>query len=223
MLTIPKEATESRLEEHKHSKTRLDRLRRQSVHYLVEPVVIVLEKLRVHPNTVTIVGLAIVIVGAYLITLELFWIAGIVVALGSITDVFDGALARKRNMATVRGAFLDAIVDRLQEMAIFIGILIYFIYGYEDDYDLSNRLPIIMLFVALFGSMMISYARARAEGLKEVGSAGLVTRTERIIIIVLFLFIGRLDWLAWVLAIATILGTMWRIAVIWFNMYRKRL
>lgn len=186
--------------------------RRTIAHYSVEPITNVLVLLRIHPNVITFVGLAIGIGAGVLVAYGYFWQAGVVIVVGSVMDLFDGSVARKRGMVTLLGAFMDSIFDRLQEGAVLIGLLIYFVYF---DADAPDQLAIILTFVAFWGSIMISYLRARAEGYDITGTSGIVTRTERVILVVVFLFVAGFTavgpiWLVVALTIATGIGIITR-------------
>ena len=186
--------------------------RRAIAHYSVEPITNVLVRLRIHPNVITFIGLAIGIGAGVLVAYGYFWQAGLVIIFGSVMDLFDGSVARKRGMVTLLGAFMDSIFDRLQEGAILVGLLIYFVYF---DTDAPHQTGIILTFVAFWGSIMISYLRARAEGYDITGTSGIVTRTERVILVIIFLFIAGFTstsplWLVVALTIATAIGILTR-------------
>ena len=198
---------------------RIDNFRRRIGGYLIEPIVELLVRTRITPNQITFIGLVTVVIGAALIPLTAvpLWASGLIILLGSIMDMFDGAVARRRNMASREGAFLDSTTDRMQEFAILLALVYHFLYVGENAPD---RLPALLTLVALFGSLMISYLRGKAESLSMRGRFGLVSRPERVAIIVLFLLISQPVILVWVLAIASSIGALWRFAGIWYDRHR---
>lgn len=192
----------------------LHEFRRGAAHYFVNPITDVLVWLRIHPMVITILGLLIGIAGGVMIAFGLFWQAAIVILFSTVMDLFDGSIARKRNMVTLLGAVMDSIFDRLQEAAVLFGLIVYFVYYADGSSLLENQAPdqvaIILTFVAFFGSVMISYLRARAEGYGITGTSGLITRPERVIIVIICLIFGQPFILVLTLAIATTIGILLR-------------
>jgi phosphatidylglycerophosphate synthase len=129
------------------------------------------------PNMLTLFGLVITGVGALLVAMGQLLIGGIVLAFAGFFDIFDGALARAAGKVYRYGAFLDSTVDRYSEGVVYLGILIYFL----DHHD--GFRPIIVL-VALAGSYLVSYVRARAQSLGFTCDVGILARPERVVIIV---------------------------------------
>jgi CDP-diacylglycerol--glycerol-3-phosphate 3-phosphatidyltransferase len=129
------------------------------------------------PNMLTLFGLLITGAGALLVALGLLLPGGVVLAIAGFFDVFDGALARAAGKVYRYGAFLDSTVDRYSEGVVYLGILIYFL----DRHD--GWRPIVVL-VALAGSFLVSYVRARAQSLGFTCDAGILARPERVVIIV---------------------------------------
>jgi CDP-diacylglycerol--glycerol-3-phosphate 3-phosphatidyltransferase len=128
------------------------------------------------PNMLTLFGLVITGVGALLVALGLLLPGGIVLAFAGFFDVFDGALARASGKVYRYGAFLDSTVDRYSEGVVYLGILIYFL----DRRD--GWRPIVVL-IALAGSFLVSYVRARAQSLGFSCDVGILARPERVVII----------------------------------------
>ncbi len=129
------------------------------------------------PNMLTLLGLAITAAGALLVAFGLLLPGGIVLAFAGFFDVFDGALARASGKVYRYGAFLDSTVDRYSEGVVYLGILIYFL----DRHD--GWRPVVVL-IALAGSFLVSYVRARAQSLGFTCDAGILARPERVVIIV---------------------------------------
>jgi CDP-diacylglycerol--glycerol-3-phosphate 3-phosphatidyltransferase len=129
------------------------------------------------PNMLTLFGLVITGVGALLVAMGQLLVGGVVLAFAGLFDIFDGALARASGKVYRYGAFLDSTVDRYSEGVVYLGILIYFL----DQHD--GLRPIIVL-IALAGSFLVSYVRARAQSLGFTCDVGILARPERVVIIV---------------------------------------
>jgi CDP-diacylglycerol---glycerol-3-phosphate 3-phosphatidyltransferase len=144
------------------------------------------DRSRITPNAVTIIGF-LGICGSAALVLERFWvISSLVFVVSGLVDSVDGLIARHQGRVTSFGAFLDSTLDRLAEGVIFGAIGITFA---DDGLDWA----LAACFVALTASFLVSYARARAEGLGIPGSSGgLMGRPERLVIIGAGLFLGAL-------------------------------
>ena len=161
---------------------------------IANPVVGLLSKSRVNPNTLTLVGLAINIGAAYLIALNHFFLGGGLVLVSGLFDLLDGALARFAKQTTKFGAVLDSTVDRISEAAILCGLLIWYM-------GRGATLEVVLVFAVLIGSFLVSYIRARAEGLGLECKVGLFTRAERVIVLAIGLFSNQVFIALWVLAV----------------------
>jgi CDP-diacylglycerol--glycerol-3-phosphate 3-phosphatidyltransferase len=143
---------------------------------LTKPLIKILIKLGIHPNTVTVWGVIITAFAAVILFMGHVRVGGLLILLGGLCDVLDGALARSSNNVTRFGTFFDSTVDRYAEFIMFFGIAAYFLLN--NDYWSS-----VAVFLALCGSLMVSYTRARAESLGFEAKIGLMQRPERIVII----------------------------------------
>ena len=161
----------------------------QEIAYIImNPFIKLLIKLGVTPNMITFLGFLlnllstiVLIYGAeYGIRSNHKYIAwaGIIILIGGAMDMIDGRLARISNQANPFGALFDSVLDRYSELIMFFGFCYYFV---TQDYLLTS----IFCFIAMIGSIMVSYTRARAEGLGVVASVGLMQRPERIILVAL--------------------------------------
>ena len=159
-------------------------LRRNLAHRITDPIVRVLSKTGVTPNALTLINLALNIVAAYVIATGHFLPGGILVLVSGLFDLLDGALARFAKQATKFGAILDSTVDRVSEAAILFGLLIWYS-GHE------GRLEVALIFAVLIGSFLVSYVRARAEGLGWQCQVGLFTRAERVIVLAIGLLVNQ--------------------------------
>ena len=170
------------------------------------------------PNTITLMGFAVCVAAAYLVGNGWLLAGGIVFLLGGGLDMFDGALARLTGKASPFGALMDSVFDRLGEAALFVGLGLYFLQA-----DLAAdvlRLYVIILLLALIFSQGVSYLRARGEGLGAFTRDGVMTRTERVIILGAGLIIDGLigfTLMPWILALIaavscfTLFQRMWTI------------
>ena len=152
------------------------------------------------PNAITLLGFAVCVVSAYLVASGWLLWGGVVFLTGSILDLFDGALARMTGQASPFGALLDSVFDRLGEGALFVGLGIY---ALRADFSDDHRAWFLTaLLLALIFSQGVSYLRARGEGLGAFTRAGVMTRTERVIILGVGLLLGWVPWLLFGILVA---------------------
>lgn len=145
--------------------------------WYLDPIAQFLNRLGIKPNTVTLIGLMGTIGSAILIALGHMTWAGILLLIMGPVDAMDGALARLRNEASDWGAFVDAVTDRYSELFLFLGFLIYYmLHPYPAG--------VILAYLAAAGSVLVSYVKARADALKLDANVGLLTRVERLIVII---------------------------------------
>ena len=143
--------------------------------YFSGPVARVLVALHVSANVVTTAGFLVAVGAAYLLSEGQLVIGGIVMLAGAIMDMFDGAVARMTNTASTFGAYWDSVLDRLGEAAVLFGLLVFYV---RDTHELGAFLA----FGTVVLSIMVSYSRARAEGLNVPGDVGIMGRPERIVV-----------------------------------------
>jgi len=161
-------------------------IRRNLAYRITGPVVRILSKSGITPNALTFINLALNIIAAYVIATGYFLLGGVLVLVAGLFDLLDGALARFNKQTTRFGAILDSVVDRISEAAILCGLLIWYIPQEEAG------LEIVLIFVVLIGSFLISYIRARAEGLGWQCQVGLFTRAERVIVLAIGLLANQI-------------------------------
>jgi CDP-diacylglycerol--glycerol-3-phosphate 3-phosphatidyltransferase len=135
-------------------------------------------------------------------------LGGVLIIAAALFDAIDGTLARMMGRTSRFGAFLDSTLDRFSEAIIFLGIFIYLI-------GQDQKLELILIYVTVVGSMMVSYARARAEGIGVALKDGLFTRFERIFILVVGLLFSQLTLALWILAIFTNITAIQRMYMVW--------
>ncbi|MDE2938360.1 MAG: CDP-alcohol phosphatidyltransferase family protein [Chloroflexota bacterium] len=133
------------------------------------------------PNAITVLGFVVCIAAAWLVSNGWLLAGGIVFLVGGGLDMFDGALARMSGKASPFGALMDSVFDRLGEAALFVGMGLYFLRGGFGGDSLTFYVAILLL--ALVFSQVVSYLRARGEGLGAFTRDGVMTRTERVIIL----------------------------------------
>lgn len=140
-------------------------------YWFTDPIAKFLIRMRLSPNSITLIGFLISVVSALFFAGGLFGIAGWFMVFGATFDMFDGRVARLMNKSTRSGAYLDSVMDRFGEGVVFVGLA----YHFRDSWVL---IPVI---IALIGSTMVSYTRARGEGVGVVCKKGSMQRPERIV------------------------------------------
>jgi len=173
--------------EKRPSVTKLSEARKSVAYYLTQPAVRLLAKTPIAPNAVSWFGFSLTIGAAVLIIVGQLFAAGFVVLIAGFFDILDGALARSTNRTTQFGAVLDSTLDRLAEAVVLLGILV--LYAREQSVT-----GILVVGVALLGSLLVSYIRARAEALGLECQVGLFTRAERVVVLALGLLLSQIDY-----------------------------
>lgn len=161
------------------------------------------------PNMVTAIGLILNIVVAIVIARGSLQWGGALLLIASGFDMLDGAVARASGSVTRFGGFLDSTIDRYSEAIVLFGLMVY-VLGTDDAFVGG-----LLIFMVLAGSLLISYARARAEAAGFGASVGLLARPERVLLLAFGLFFGQLLPALWILAIGTHLTVLTRIAHVW--------
>ena len=174
----------------------------------------------VSPNTLTLVGLLLSILTAIVIAQGLLVAGGLLVLFAGIFDMLDGAMARVRNIATTFGAFLDSTLDRYSESIILFGLLYYVLQrpGLHDivwPFPYEQAWMIALIYITVVGSLMVSYTKARAEGLGLECKTGLLARPERVVILALGLLSGTSIWAVALLAVLSQVTAIERIVYVW--------
>ena len=149
---------------------------RATLSKVITPLIDVLIALHIKPAMITVAGLIGCIPAMILVSQGNLLAGGIIFLLTSLLDLFDGALARKSNSSSDRGALLDSVADRISEALIMAGILYY-------GWSIQDKSIVLFSFGSVVGSLLVSYIRARAEGLGLKLSDGWFTRPERVIVI----------------------------------------
>ncbi len=168
-----------------------------------------LGKFGVTPNMLTIAGFILNCIVAAIIASGRGQLGGVLLLFASGFDMLDGAVARSTGKTSKFGGFFDSTVDRYSEIIVYVGLL-WYILG-TDDWKWGAMLVLL----SATGAVMVSYARARAEAAGWKASVGILARPERVVVLSLGLIIERPMWALIILAIATNLTAVMRMAHVW--------
>ena len=160
------------------------------------------------PNHITLLGLIGNIGAATLIIYGYLQWGGLLAALMAPLDAVDGAMARLQGKTSRFGAFFDSVTDRYDELILLGALIIYF-------FNQSDRLGVVLTFLATMGSVLVSYTRARAEGLDLKANVGVLTRIERSFVLIIGLLIGRPIFSVGIIAVLANITAVQRIAWVW--------
>jgi len=162
----------------------------------------------VSPNTLTLLGYVLHLPVMIMLATGHLRLGGALFVVASAFDALDGSVAREMGQASTFGAFLDSVVDRFSEGTVLFGLLLYYL-------NSGARLEPALIYVAVFGSLLVSYTRARAEGVGIACKEGLFTRFERVILLAAGLILRLARPVLWLLAILTLFTALQRIAYVW--------
>ncbi len=194
----------------------LSRILRPRISPHLERVAYWLHRLGLTPNGLTVMGFVLTLVAAWLLVMgQLRW-GGIVLLLAASFDMLDGSLARYANQVSKFGAFLDSTLDRYSESAILLALALH--YARVDGS--TGHLYLILILLTLVGSWMVSYTRARAEGLQIECKVGILQRPERVILLLVGLITGWMGPILWILAIFTNVTALQRIYEVYLRTNR---
>ena len=163
---------------------------------------------RIHPNALTFIGLLINIFAAYLFSRGKFFSAGLVVIGAGLFDMVDGRVARATDQVTRFGGFFDSVVDRYSDLALFMGLLVYYA-------SINRFFYIVLTAIVMTGSVMVSYTRARAECTIPKCKVGFLERPERVVLIIIGALFGRMAAVLWVIAVLSNLTVIHRMIYTW--------
>ena len=162
----------------------------------------------INPNVLTFIGFAVTLLGAYLFAYGYFRWAGLAVVLAGLFDMLDGRVARLSNQVTPFGGFLDSVLDRYSDLCLMIGLLLF--------YGRANRSwYVVLVAVAMIGSVMTSYARARAENLIPTCKVGFLERPERMVLIIIGALFDRMAPVMWIIAVLSTWTVFHRVVYTW--------
>ncbi len=184
--------------------------------HLLSPLVDQLIHLRIHPTAITLSTIIPAAAAGFFYARGHFRLAALFFFLCGIFDTFDGAIARKTNQVTKIGGYLDSTIDRVNEFIIYLGLFIF--YYHRADWVL------VWILAALFGSLMVSYTRARAEGLGMTAAVGIFERLTRIVLLIIGSVFGPriMPYFLILLAAGTILTMLRRIFFVFLSQRPRR-
>jgi CDP-diacylglycerol--glycerol-3-phosphate 3-phosphatidyltransferase len=193
----------------------------RTARHIAEMVVRPLAAIGMTPNMATVIGLLLNAITAAVLATGSLRLGGVMLLIAGMFDMVDGALARVRNQKTTFGAFFDSTLDRYSEGIIILGVILYI-----------NSLPastekewtLALAYIAGLGSLMVSYVRARAEGLGLEMKSGLMARPERVLVLAVGLILGAEQWLIWtllLLAVTSVFTSVQRIIAVWLKLSRS--
>ncbi|MGZ8512520.1 MAG: CDP-alcohol phosphatidyltransferase family protein [Candidatus Limnocylindria bacterium] len=188
---------------------------KEAVRATLRPIVGLAMALHITPNTITVFGVLVTFLASGFVAAGWLLVGAAILTAGSLLDAVDGALARAQGGGTAFGSFLDSTLDRVGEAILYIGVAGWFLFTYEEP-----AWPVLLTLAALSGSFLVSYSRARAEGIGLSATVGLAPRTERLVLVIVgiaiaglgfdFGLIGALAIIA-VLTTATVMQRIWHV------------
>ncbi|MBD3367675.1 MAG: CDP-alcohol phosphatidyltransferase family protein [Candidatus Eisenbacteria bacterium] len=177
---------------------------------VLDPVARFAADVGVTPAGLTLAGLALSGLAGFSIAHGRFPVAGVLLVLAGVCDMLDGAVARLSNRTSDEGAFLDSTVDRYAEAVVLLGALHYYLFRSATAPETATA---IAIFLAFWGSLLVSYTRARAEGLGRSCTVGIAERPERVVLLIVGALLGSgvMRIVLWVLVVLTHLTALQRI------------
>jgi len=163
---------------------------------------------RIHPNVLTFLGLLINIVAAYLFAAGNFRWAGAVVIGAGLFDMVDGRVARQTNRVTPFGGFFDSVLDRYSDLALLMGLLVYYA-------SINRFFYVVLTAIVMTGSVMVSYTRSRSENTISKCKVGFLERPERVVLLILGALFDRMAPVLWVIAVLSNLTVIHRMSYTW--------
>ncbi len=173
----------------------------------LDPVVGFMDSTGIHPNLLTALGLVFAIIAGFSMAAGRIREGAIWLVISGIFDMLDGQVARRRGMSSRRGALLDSTLDRYAEGAVFLGLTWFYAHRPGADWTL------VALVLVIVGSLLVSYVRARGEGLGATCLVGWMERPERLVVMIIACLIGPavLPFFLWILAILSHVTVVQRI------------
>ncbi|HEY7337438.1 MAG TPA: CDP-alcohol phosphatidyltransferase family protein [Bryobacteraceae bacterium] len=163
---------------------------------------------RINPNVLTFLGLVINIGASALLWVGQFRWAGIVIICAGLFDMVDGRVARETNRVTRFGGFFDSVLDRYSDLALLTGLLVW--YG-----SINRHWYVLLTAIAMSGSVMVSYTRARAENSIPSCKVGFMERPERVVLVIIGALFDRMAPVLWVIAVLSNLTVVHRMFFTW--------
>jgi CDP-diacylglycerol--glycerol-3-phosphate 3-phosphatidyltransferase len=176
--------------------------------WLLEKIVAAITATGINPNVLTLFGLIVNFWAAALFAIGKFRSAALVIFFAGFLDMLDGQVARRAKRVTAFGAFFDSTLDRYSDMALYMGLLVYYAVNGRSAY-------VILAAVATAGSVMVSYSRARAESLIPTCKVGFMERPERVVLLILGGLFDRMAPALWVISVVSTITVIHRIVYTW--------
>lgn len=163
---------------------------------------------KIHPNVLTFIGLLINIGAAALLAAGQFRWAGVVIIGAGLFDMVDGRVARATSRVTRFGGFFDSVLDRYSDLALYMGLLVYYA-------SINRPFYIVLTAIVMTGSVMTSYTRARAENMIPKCKVGFLERPERVVLIIIGALFDRIPQVLWVIAVLSNITVTHRMIYTW--------
>jgi len=163
---------------------------------------------KIHPNVLTFLGLVINIGAAALLAVGQFRWAGVVIIGAGLFDMVDGRVARETNRVTRFGGFFDSVLDRYSDLALLVGLLVW--YG-----SINRPSYVVLTAIAMTGSVMVSYVRARAENTIPMCKVGFMERPERVVLLIIGALFDKMAPVLWVVAVLSNITVIDRMIFTW--------
>lgn len=175
---------------------------------IIEKIVGALALSRIHPNVLTFLGLLINVLAAFFFAAGRFQTAGLVLIGAGLFDMVDGRVARETNRVTRFGGFFDSVLDRYSDLGVLMGMLVYYA-------SINRFFYIVLTAIAMTGSVMVSYSRARAENSIPKCKVGFFERPERVVLLIVGALFNRMAPVIWATAVLSNLTVVHRMIYTW--------
>jgi CDP-diacylglycerol--glycerol-3-phosphate 3-phosphatidyltransferase len=182
---------------------------------LLDAIVRMLALTRINPNLLTVMGLVVNTYAAFLFGYatgenqrRMFLYAGLVIIGSGFFDLVDGRVARASNQVSLFGGFFDSVVDRYSDASLFFGLIVYYARGNRFFY-------VVLTALVMISSIMVSYARARAESLIGTCRVGFLERPERLVLLIIGALFNVMAPVLWVIAVLSTITVIHRIVYTW--------
>jgi len=175
---------------------------------IIEKIVGALALSKIHPNVLTFFGLVINVLAAFLFAAGRFRTAGLVLIGAGLFDMVDGRVARETNQVTRFGGFFDSVLDRYSDLALLMGLLVYYA-------SINRFFYVVLTAIVMTGSVMVSYTRARSENTIPKCKVGFLERPERVVLLIIGALFDRMAPVLWVIAVLSNLTVVHRMIYTW--------